>query len=860
MFKVNNRRWIPIFIILVLLLLAGTMILYQFLVSSRRETRAGVNRVVFVSGKNTLVVEALDDDLVHFEYTLQGNVTPDQPIPSTPMVLKTDYPGPKRFTNNNQGLLETNELSIQVSTNTLCVRLTNIAAKPAQVLTQACPESAIPGRLGAMTLTQEGTQDLYGLGEAFVSPDSESLNWLGKQRLPGNDMGNAMDSFMGGAVGNAQFPILYALGAEKSQNYAVFIDSQYALSWEFRKTPWEIYSDANDLRWYAMTGPDLPDLRHDFMELVGKPPVPPKKMFGLWVSEFGYDNWNELEDKLKTLRANQFPIDGFVLDLQWFGGITPIEISHMGNVNWDTTNFPDPPGKIADLAKRGIGLITIEESYVAEWLPEFEDMQNRGYLVKSGANGKASIITNGWWGTGGMIDWTNPAGSDYWHNLKRQPLIDMGILGHWTDLGEPEMYTPDGYYYGAISQDLNSEQDNHNLYNFRWSESIARGYQRNQVQQRPFILSRSGTAGIQRFGDSMWSGDIGSNLFSLAAHLTVQAHMSLSGIDFFGSDIGGFHRETAGTDIDQIYTKWFAIDSLIDVPVRPHTENLCNCKETAPDRIGDVKSNLANLRLRYALSPYLYSLAHQASLTGDPVIPPLVYYYQDDTAARTIADEKLIGQDLLVAAIPSLGAESRDVYLPAGSWVNFYTNEWIDSKGEQLKNVSAIQNGLFQLPLFARAGAIIPMMFVDEHTLNILGLRDDDATHDELIARVYASPDASSFTLYEDDGQTIAYQQGQVRTTLLHQQLADQIETVTIEAADGTYQGASDQRDNIIQLVSRNLAQSVKLNGLTLPQLSSQAELDSASQGWFQAGPNLVIVKTGKMDVKVKKEVVVILK
>ena len=138
------------------------------------------------------------------------------------------------------------------------------------------------------------------------------------------------------------------------------------------------------------------------------------------------------------------------------------------------------------------------------------------------------------------------------------------------------------------------------------------------------MLSRSGTSGIQRFGAAMWSGDIGSNLASLAAHLNVQMHMSFSGIDYFGADIGGYVRTALEGDLNDVYTQWFADGMLLDVPGRPHTLNLCNCNQTAPDRIGDVPSNLENLRLRYRLIPYLYSLAHRAHLYGEPVFPPLV--------------------------------------------------------------------------------------------------------------------------------------------------------------------------------------------------------------------------------------------
>jgi alpha-glucosidase len=846
----QRRPLLSAYIILIgLVLIVGLTYLV-----AHRGSQAGINRVVYQSGLNYLVVEALDDDLVHFEFSSQGPVpSPDRLIEATPMVFKIDYKGPKRFTNYGKGTLETADLLVKVDTFSLCITLTDKTRTPALVLTKACPTATLFDGSKFLTLTPEGMHYLYGLGEQLLTPTKTSLNWVNQRRTPGNNDGNAMVGFYGGATGNAQFPILYALG-DNNDNYALFADSQYAQTWDFTSNPWEMQTHGKALRWYVLSGPDLPDLRQDFMELVGRPPVPPRKFFGLWVSEYGFDNWDELDDKLRTLRANNFPIDGFVMDLQWYGGVSQSTDSKMGNLSWNTVQFPDPAGKIVELRRGGVGLMTMEESYISKGLPEFNDLLQRGFLVKSCADCTDTPILFKWWGIGSMIDWTDPAAGDYWHNLKRQPLIDMGIIGHWTDLGEPEMYDPKSYYYGFPELNLHSQADVHNLYNYRWSESIARGYTLNNVTQRPFVLSRSGTAGIQRFGTVMWSGDIGSNLLSLTAHLTTQAHMSLSGMDFFGADIGGFHRDTAGGDLKEIYTKWFAAASLLDVPMRPHTENLCNCKQTAPDRVGDLQSNLANLRLRYTLSPYLYSLAYRAHLYGEPFAPPLLYYYQADPNVRDLGDEKLLGRDLLVATLTQLGESQRDVYLPAGTWVNFATNEWTDSTGAWLSGVSAVHNDLFSQPLFARAGAILPMMYVDEKTINMLGLRSDGSMRDELIVRAYASPTPTHFTFYEDDGQTIAYLQGQVRTTALSLQQSGERATVTIDAASGTYEGAPEQRDNVVQLVLRqSTASSVKLNGIDLPELKTQAEFDVTQQGWFNAGGHLILAKSGKQDVKTKK-------
>jgi alpha-glucosidase len=838
-----TRRRLPALVAILAVLPSGAMA-RGAVPTITREARAG-----------RVTIEVLDDGLLHFEMSRTKGA--GAPIPTTPMVLRRRYDGPTRFTTLGAHGFATSRLRVRVDA-ALCVHVTDLSRRPAARLTALCPET-IDRERNVLTVSAGTSEGLYGLGEHFGAAGQANGDLAGRVVAPGVEVGNAITRFNGGATGNAQFPVLYAL-RHTGRGYALFVDQLEAQTWDLTTDPWRVTMAGAAIRGYLIGGDEPLALRRRFMTLVGRPPVPPKKMFGLWVSEFGFDDWAEIEDKLRTLRANQIPVDGFVLDLQWFGGGIFRNPSPMGSLSWDPAAFPDPATHIAHLRDdEGVGLMTIEEPYVDASRPELADLASRGYLPLADGT---PVHFESWWGRGSMLDWTNPAAAEYWHDTKRQPLVDAGVLGHWIDLGEPEDYSPDAVYHGFPRLGLRTERDVHDAYNFEWAMGIARGYRRSRVARRPFVLSRSGTAGIQRAGAAMWSGDIGSNLSSLAAHLNVQMHMSFSGVDYFGADVGGYVRAVADGDVNELYTVWLADAALLDVPVRPHTENLCNCKETAPDRIGDLESNRENLRLRYRLIPYLYSLAHRAHRYGEPVVAPLPLHHPSDPNVRGMADEKLLGRDLLVATVSTYGQARRDVYLPAGTWIDVRSAACVRSAGELVRDVPTSAGGAFVVPLFARAGAIVPEMYVDGLTMNALGARQDGSRRDELVVRVYADDDPRGhrhrFTLYEDDGETVAYLRGAVRRTALSQRRRGSRIEITIGAGVGRFEGAPAARDAVVELVTcRAEPIDVALDGATLARRTTQADFDGGGPGWWAPGDGVARIRTGPMPVARAKRLVV---
>jgi len=623
-------------------------------------------------------------------------------------------------------------------------------------------------------------EHLYGLGEQFPQRylGETKVDWKGRLRHAGyapdsyledpiGVYGNSLTPLAGGNLANAMFPVLY-MADEEGSDALLFLDNATDSRWDFQRKPWEVKLRHGEFSGALTWGAESEELRRRYLTWTGRPPVPPRKAFGLWVSEYGFENWDELEEKASSLQENDFPVDGFVLDLQWFGGITEgSPDSNMGRLQFDLKNFPNPAAKIAELASRGLGVIVIEESYISRNLPEFEQLAQRGFLVEApDKKGSPHIINrNPWWGIGGMIDYLDPEAGAFWHQEKRQPLSELGVMGHWTDLGEPEVFrrevkrsrgktkyeTP--LYHGGKTQ-----LEANNYFGFSWARSIFEGYgsDTHLAGPRPFILARTGTSGIQRFGASLWSGDIGANWESLRSHYVSQSHMSYSGIDYYGSDVGGFFREAfdgGREDFDELYSRWFSAACLTDIPLRPHTMNLGNRYETSPDRVGDKASNLWNLKLRYRLIPYLYSSAYEAWRKGDPVIGPASLATATEAELSESGTIKWVGKSLLAYLVLYPGVGEMDCLLPEGEWYDFYTGRPVEEREVTVATRDA--QGRYRTPLFTKGGSVIPV-----------GSERESRARPELLEfLLFPGSEPGSATVYYDDGSTEAYRGGAFATT-----------------------------------------------------------------------------------------------
>jgi len=269
--------------------------------------------------------------------------------------------------------------------------------------------------------------------------------------------------------------------------------------------------------------------------------------------------------------------------------------------------------------------------------------------------------------------------------------------------------------------------------------------------------------------------------------------MSLSGVDYYGSDVGGFFRaayEPEEGGFSELYSRWFAAACLTDIPLRPHTMNLGNKYETSPDRVGDVASNLKNLRLRYRLIPYLYSAAYEAWQNGSPVVSPAALLDGTSEALAVTATVKRIGPSLLGYLVLEPGSLEMECQLPAGRWYDFASGRTVaKGKGSTVVVPTRDASGRFVTPLFAKEGSVIALGSADTSEPDL----------GRLEIAVFPGAEPSSCKIFHDDGTTEAYRGGDFAVTQVSQSpWRGRFGQVTVAPVEGAFRSRMPERRDLV--------------------------------------------------------------
>jgi alpha-D-xyloside xylohydrolase len=506
---------------------------------------------------------------------------------------------------------------------------------------------------------------------------------------------------------------------------------------------------------FVIAGRSYDEIYSGYRLLTGDVPMLPKSAYGYIQCKQRYTSQAELMAVAKGYRDRHLPIDDLVID--WF------HYTKMGEMDMDPAKWPDPVGMNRQLhAMNFHTMISIWPRFVPE---------DRYY---------ATVLKNDWFekladGTptnglpydraGSDIDSTNPAAREWYWNIVKENYVDKGFDAFWADETEPDL-PPNGSYWH-----IGPGTEFFNIFPLVHTGGIYAGM-RKDMKERALILARDSYLGAQHNGTIFWSSDISGNWDTLKRQVPTGINFVASGMPYWSTDIGGWQylpyshtplhpplidpsdaraEVNHYDDYPELYVRWFQYGAFQPNfrthGSRPQNEVWSYGKQAQP-----ILEKY--LRLRYQLMPYIYSLGHFSNQTGAPFMRGLFMDFGNDPKVADLGDEYMFGPAMLVAPVTEQGATTRDVYLPAGTdWYNFWTNERY--KGGQTVTVQA---PIDTLPLFVRAGSMIPMGSVVEST-----------NEDQKIAmlRIYPGADGD-FELYRDDGKTYAYEHGKSEITHLH--------------------------------------------------------------------------------------------
>ncbi len=603
-------------------------------------------------------------------------------------------------------------------------------------------------------------------------------------------------------------PFYLGLTLDNGRAYGVLLDHTGRVDVDMGQSNASVASltaQGDSLIAYFFFGPTPAKVLSQYTELTGRMPLPPRWSIGHHQCRWSYLSEEQVRQTATRIRERNHPCDSIWLDIDY--------TDEYRNFTWNPSTFPDPERMAGELHSQGFRLVTIIDpgTKIDEHYSVYQEGIEQGYFCRY-QNGDL-FLGNVWPGPCVFPDYSQSKVRTWWGDLY-QILLNQGVDAIWNDMNEPaltNMMVPDepanetksntmpddvlhlagGEQITGIDGPPTSHKFYHNAYGMEMARSTYEGLLRQRPDLRPFVLSRSGTAGVQRYA-ALWTGDNTSQWADILMAMPMCLNVSMSGVAFIGVDIGGFWGASDG----ELLARFAQLAALMPF-CRNH--NALDNPDQEPWAFGEpFESAYRNaIETRYRLMPYLYTLFHEAASSGAPVMRPLYYHYPHDERASEVEDAFLVGENLLSAPIYEQGAMNRSVYLPAGTWFDYWTEDEYPGGG-----TSTIAAPLDRWPLFVRANSILSTGPVMQFT--------DQRPTDPLILTCYMATDGlATYTLYEDDGSSLAYQRGiHAQIDISCRVLADFI-TVEIEEHFDNYHPPRKEYEIIIHVGGRVLRQTV---------------------------------------------------
>jgi alpha-D-xyloside xylohydrolase len=554
---------------------------------------------------------------------------------------------------------------------------------------------------------------------------------------------------------------------------------------------------AHAVDYYFVGGRNMDEVIGGYRWLTGKAPILPKWAYGFWQSRQRYETQDQLLGALREYRKRGLPLDNIVQDWNYWPE------DQWGCQCFDASRFRDPKAMVDEVHRSGAQVM------ISVWAKFYKDIAN--YRELDAVDGiYRNMVTprpdepvndpnyihgmyRDWISAGyasAFYDPYNQRAKEIYARQVINGIANKGFDAWWLDSDEPDFHSNLSIDERKRRMSPTAAGPGAALFNSYPLEHVENVYDHLVAYKpdvRPFILTRSGFGGIQRAGAAIWSGDVASRWDNLREQISAGINFSMSGVPNWSHDIGGYTMEDRFikpkpadlAEWRELNTRWFQFGAFSPV-FRSHGENIHReIYEMSPEGSPTYRSMVWYDKLRYRLMPYIYTLGADTYFKDGTIMRGLVMDFAADKRTWNVDDEYLFGPAFLVAPVTDYRARSRKVYLPAGaSWYDFYSGRSL--KGGQTITAAAPYE---RMPLFVRAGSIVPTGPAIQHTGN--------NSNSPLTLNVYTGADGS-FSLYEDDGLSRQYLNGQYsRIPFVWN---EQAKSLTIGPREGRYPGMAGKR------------------------------------------------------------------
>ncbi len=536
--------------------------------------------------------------------------------------------------------------------------------------------------------------------------------------------------------------IPFFMGFRNGAAYGLFFDNAYRSSFDFGKESPDYFSfggAGGELNYYYFSGPDPKKVLSNYTAMVGRTPLPPLWSLGFQQSRYSYYPEARAREIVQTYRQKKIPLDAIYFDIDYQQGNAPFTVNR--------EYFPGFEKMIADFRAVGVRTVLITDLHIkkdasGKYAPYTSGIKSDVFVK----NADGSIYVGAVWpGDSVFPDFTWSKAREWW-GQQYKDFVAAAVAGFWNDMNEPSVFKrADKTMPLDVRHRMDdcSTQDHraiHNVFGLENVRATYEGLRKIQPDERPFVLTRAAYPGAQRYA-ATWTGDNSSTWNHLSMSTPMLLSMGISGYPLVGDDIGGF----AGTPTADLLTRWIELGAFNPI-YRDHAAKGTADQEPWVHGPEHEMIRRRYIELRYRLMPYFYTGTEQMTRTGLPFMRPLFLEYPHLPDADKNDHDFLLGRDLFVAPVDTEMLDAKAVTLPPGDWYDFWTGSKLTSTTLQL------HPRLDELPLFVRAGAIVPMQATIQS--------NSETPSGGLKLRVYPGEDCGG-SLYMDDGHSYAYQRNE---------------------------------------------------------------------------------------------------